>query len=174
MKLSEKIVFLRNKHQMSQGDLAEKLNVSRQSVSKWETGASIPDLDKLVAMSELFQVTMDELVKDGAEIESKDSSQRSESMCQDEKVITKKSIVPKVVGVILIVLTPFLVILGSLGFIPFGRIINVISFYLLLCGFICIFSRKNAGRRILMMTILIIALIILAIICNTGVGVSIH
>ena len=66
MKLNEKIIALRNKYQMSQGDLAEKLNVSRQSVSKWETGASIPDLDKLIAMSELFQVTMDELVKDDA------------------------------------------------------------------------------------------------------------
>lgn len=167
MKLSEKIVLLRTKYQMSQGDLAGKLNVSRQSVSKWETGASIPDLDKLVAMSELFQVTMDELVKDSVEIENKDFSQVNEAVCQDQKVIEKKSVVPKIIGIILILLTPFMVILGSLGFIPFGRIINVISFYLLLCGFICIFSRKNAGRRILMMTVLIIALIIFVNICNT-------
>ena len=59
MKLNEKIIALRNKYQMSQGDLAEKLNVSRQSVSKWETGASIPDLDKLIAMSELFGISSD-------------------------------------------------------------------------------------------------------------------
>ena len=68
MKLNEKIMTLRNKYQMSQGDLAEKLNVSRQSVSKWETGASTPDLDKLIAMSELFGITMDELVKESKKI----------------------------------------------------------------------------------------------------------
>ncbi|MBQ8625823.1 MAG: helix-turn-helix domain-containing protein [Agathobacter sp.] len=63
MTLSEKIISLRTTYNMSQGDLAEKLNVSRQSVSKWETGASIPDLEKLIAMSELFSITLDELVK---------------------------------------------------------------------------------------------------------------
>lgn len=47
---------------MSQGDLAEKLDVSRQSVSKWETGASVPELDKLIMMSKLFNITLDELV----------------------------------------------------------------------------------------------------------------
>jgi len=63
MTLGEKIISLRTLHKMSQGDLAEKLNVSRQSVSKWETGASVPELDKLIMMSELFHITMDELVK---------------------------------------------------------------------------------------------------------------
>ena len=48
MKLHEKIYTLRTAKNLSQGDLAEILDVSRQSVSKWETGASIPDLDKLI------------------------------------------------------------------------------------------------------------------------------
>ncbi len=47
----------------SQGDLADALDISRQSVSKWETDASIPELDKLLKLSELFGVTLDELVR---------------------------------------------------------------------------------------------------------------
>lgn len=64
MALNEKIAALRNERKLSQTELAEKLDVSRQSISKWETGASVPELDKLVALSRLFGVTLDELVKD--------------------------------------------------------------------------------------------------------------
>ena len=67
MKLHEKIYHLRTEKKLSQGDLAEILGVSRQSVSKWETGASVPDLDKLVKMSDLFGVTMDFLVREEME-----------------------------------------------------------------------------------------------------------
>ena len=63
MTLGEKIALLRGQNKMSQGDLAEKLEVSRQSVSKWETGASVPELDKLIMMSKLFNITLDELVQ---------------------------------------------------------------------------------------------------------------
>ena len=62
--LSEKIINLRKSHGWSQEELAERLNVSRQSVSKWESGASNPDLDKIVAMSTLFGVSTDYLLKD--------------------------------------------------------------------------------------------------------------
>ena len=63
MQLNETIYRLRTQKGMSQGDLADALEVSRQSVSKWETGGATPDLDKLVKMSTLFGVTLDELVK---------------------------------------------------------------------------------------------------------------
>lgn len=59
--LSEKIYMLRRKNGLSQEQLAEKIGVSRQAISKWESGASTPGLDKLRALSECFQVTMDEL-----------------------------------------------------------------------------------------------------------------
>ena len=62
MTLGEKIAGLRAERGMSQGALAEALEVSRQSVSKWETDASIPELDKLVKLAKLFEVTLDELV----------------------------------------------------------------------------------------------------------------
>lgn len=65
MKLSEKILSLRTARGLSQGDLAEKLEVSRQSVSKWETGQSTPDLDKIIKLADLFGVSVDELVREG-------------------------------------------------------------------------------------------------------------
>ena len=61
MTLAEKITVLRGERKLSQGDLAEKLNVSRQSVSKWETGQSVPELDKLIKLADLFGVSVDVL-----------------------------------------------------------------------------------------------------------------
>ena len=63
MTLGESIARLRAERYMSQGDLADALGVSRQSVSKWETNGAVPDLDKLLKLSELFGVTLDQLVK---------------------------------------------------------------------------------------------------------------
>ena len=65
MTLAEKISTFRKKNGWSQEELAERLNVSRQSVSKWESAQSIPELDKIVQMSELFGVSTDQLIKDG-------------------------------------------------------------------------------------------------------------
>ena len=67
MILAEKIALLRRKNGWSQEELADQLAVSRQAVSKWESGASIPDLDKILKLSELFQVTTDYLLKDALE-----------------------------------------------------------------------------------------------------------
>lgn len=63
MKLGERIYQYRTEQNMSQGDLAEALDVSRQSVSKWETDSAVPELDKLVKLCELFGVSLDELVR---------------------------------------------------------------------------------------------------------------
>lgn len=63
MTLGERIYKYRIEKNFSQLDLAEALEVSRQSVSKWETDASVPDLDKLVRLCDLFGVSMDELVR---------------------------------------------------------------------------------------------------------------
>ena len=68
MILADKIIDLRKKAGWSQEELAEKLAVTRQSVSKWEGAQSIPDMDKVVQMSRLFGVTTDYLLKDEIEI----------------------------------------------------------------------------------------------------------
>lgn len=67
MNLAEKIMTLRKKRGWSQEELAMQLNISRQSVSKWESGASIPDLDKILKLSEIFDVTTDYLLKETEE-----------------------------------------------------------------------------------------------------------
>lgn len=64
MVLSDKILMLRKQKGWSQEELAERLGVSRQSVSKWESGASLPDLNRILDLSRLFAVTTDFLLKD--------------------------------------------------------------------------------------------------------------
>lgn len=134
MTLGEKIAKLRTSRNMSQGDLAEQMNVSRQSVSKWETNTSVPDLDKLILMSEIFSVTIDEIVKG-----------------EDEKAPTIKaaeeSSVPAfgktqiIIGCIL--LTAGLV--GSLISFAVSIVLIVPSLYLALCGILCLTVKKHVG-----------------------------
>ena len=76
MILADKIIKLRKSNGWSQEALAEKMNVSRQSVSKWESAQSIPDLEKIILLGEIFGVTTDYLLKD--EIESRDINQTRE------------------------------------------------------------------------------------------------
>lgn len=64
MTLGDKISVLRRQHGWSQEALAEKLNISRQSISKWESNASVPDLDKIIRLSEIFQISTDYLLKE--------------------------------------------------------------------------------------------------------------
>lgn len=65
MTLGEKICMLRTGKGLSQEDLAAKLEVSRQSVSKWETSQSVPDLEKILKLADLSGVSVDELVREG-------------------------------------------------------------------------------------------------------------
>ena len=64
MEFNNKLYELRKQKGFSQEELANRLNVSRQTVSKWEVGESAPDMEKLVAISDLFEVSLDELVMD--------------------------------------------------------------------------------------------------------------
>ncbi|MBE6972011.1 MAG: helix-turn-helix transcriptional regulator [Ruminococcaceae bacterium] len=62
--LSEKLYKLRKNSGLSQEQLAEQLNVSRQAISKWEQGTAVPESEKLISISEYFSVTVDYLLKD--------------------------------------------------------------------------------------------------------------
>lgn len=68
MILAEKIIYLRKQKNWSQEELAEQLEISRQSVSKWESGASIPELDKIIGLSNIFNISTDYLLKDEYDI----------------------------------------------------------------------------------------------------------
>ena len=61
MKFSEKLMNLRKQKGMSQEELADKLNVTRQTISKWELDQTVPDMNKLIEISKLFEISLDEL-----------------------------------------------------------------------------------------------------------------
>ena len=67
MKLSEKILDLRKNNGLSQEELAERMNVSRQSISRWEVGSASPDAENLKQLSNIFCVSVDYLLNDDAE-----------------------------------------------------------------------------------------------------------
>ncbi|MEG0365924.1 MAG: helix-turn-helix transcriptional regulator [Coprobacillus sp.] len=68
MDFGMKLQSLRKEKGLSQEALAEKLNVSRQAVSKWETGEGYPEMDKIILLSDLFQVSLDYLIKDSGQV----------------------------------------------------------------------------------------------------------
>ena len=110
MTLGERIYKLRTEKEMSQGDLDDALEVSRQSISKWETNGSVPELDKLVKLSEIFCVSLDELVT-GKETEQQDKKDEPEVMAppqaESKIVYVEKPVMPtitaaQILGIILI------------------------------------------------------------------------
>ncbi len=142
MTLGQKIFELRNKQKMSQGDLAEKLNVSRQSISKWETDASVPELDKLIMLSDLFNITMDELVRDELPEKIADEAKKSTEKSNPETVVINKQMsTQKIIGFILlgagIICLPLLYLIGP------GALIFSAAF--MFFSLICFLIKKHAG-----------------------------
>ncbi|EPY2272393.1 helix-turn-helix domain-containing protein [Clostridium sporogenes] len=89
MRLAEKLQLLRNNNRLSQEELAEKLGISRQAISKWESGQSTPDLKKLIVIAELYNVTIDSLVKDSDEfhiLQSNGMNNREKQKVGDKKI----------------------------------------------------------------------------------------
>lgn len=83
MILADKILELRKQNGWSQEELADKLGVSRQAVSKWEGAQSIPDMERIIALSRLFGVSTDLLVKDEIDVMGKNVN-AGENACQEE------------------------------------------------------------------------------------------
>ncbi len=150
MTLGNRIQQLRKEHNMSQGDLADALDISRQSVSKWETDTATPDLDKLLKLSELFQITLDELVKGKSESEEEELSESADPIIKETIV---KETVPveikvgleprKIVGIILLCMAFFCALVCTVlgGFLE-GL---VFSLPFIICGVICLLVSKHTG-----------------------------
>lgn len=109
MTLGERIYRLRTGKEMSQGDLADALEVSRQSISKWETNGSVPELDKLVKLSEIFGISLDELVtgKEKAQQEKQEEPEAAPPQAEPKIVYVEKPVMPtisaaQILGIILI------------------------------------------------------------------------
>lgn len=78
MSFAEKIYLIRTKNKLSQEEMASKFNVCRQTISKWESGMSYPEIDKLISISEMFDVSIDYLLKDNEN--RKDMGERIEKI----------------------------------------------------------------------------------------------
>lgn len=120
MDVSEKILQLRKANGFTQEELAEKLNVSRQSVSKWESGQSVPELEKLVALSEIFQVSTNHLLKpselDQLSIKTEMlEKQQQELAAENRKRREKQFCIWSCVGIYLIA-AALIVLLRSISF----------------------------------------------------------
>ena len=89
MEFHNKLYNLRKQKGLSQEELANRLNVSRQTISKWEVGDSTPEMEKLIAISDLFGISLDELVMDKAPVKTEEVSAKSELISElTEKVLT--------------------------------------------------------------------------------------
>ena len=89
MNISDRIQTLRKAKGMSQEQLADAVGVSRQAVSKWESEQASPDLDKVVIMSELFDVTTDYILKGIEPVEVQDHKTMADVI--DQKILTEKN-----------------------------------------------------------------------------------
>lgn len=121
MILADKIINLRKKNAWSQEELAEKLGVSRQSISKYEGAQSIPDMDKILKLSKIFGVTTDYLIKDEIEDpeflyeEYEESKTRKVSMEMANEYLNLKEISAKnlALGVSLCIISPIFLVISS-------------------------------------------------------------
>ena len=141
MNLGERIYKLRTEKGMSQGDLADALDVSRQSISKWETNGSVPELDKLVKLSEIFGVSLDELILDKKTQEEKPAAEPAPKVIYVERQTPRST--HKTVGVVLLCFAALVWLLVSL----FGDVLAglILAAPFVGCGLICLLVRKYAG-----------------------------
>lgn len=137
MNLGENIYRLRTQMNMSQGDLADALEVSRQSVSKWENNSAVPELEKLIKMAEIFGVTLDELV-------SKEKVSRSETaepqVIYIERPVQSPLSGAKIAGIILLLCAAVLAIVLAIDNYAAVDVL-LLTVPLAVCGIICLFAR---------------------------------
>ena len=130
MKLSDRIQYLRKARGISQEGLADQLGVSRQAVSKWESEQSMPDLDKIISMSDYFEVTTDYLLKGIEPVVQKEEEQSIEHRRIASNICYQLSLALAGLGIILsiiladflkisVLLTPVLIVQG-VGLLVWG------------------------------------------------------
>lgn len=113
MALSEKLYTLRKKSGLSQEQLAEQLSVSRQAISKWESGQSVPESDKLIVISNYFKVSLDYLLKEEIEQETiTETSATDDSMQTNDRTKWLFGIITCVGGILCLIVWGLLSILN--------------------------------------------------------------
>ena len=141
-KLGERIYALRSRDGMSQGALADAINVSRQAVSKWENGMGMPTPENIVAMSVLFCVTTDYIligkVNDAAPEETHKEEPRADEGFSKRKLA-------QIIGIVLISFAFLLVIASLLFFVEF----MIFAVYMAVTGGICLAAKNGYAEKIL-------------------------
>ncbi len=155
MKLGKNIYRYRTQRNMSQGDLASVLEVSRQSVSKWENSSATPDLDKLLKMAEIFEISLDTLVGNQPVPENPQKPELAAAEAKpapkpepvaEEKALSRETgitvmelPVQKILGMVLIFLGALAVILGlALPSLGSSGLLVVVGLCGSLCGVCCL------------------------------------
>ena len=100
MELKEKLVDLRKKKGLSQVELAEAINVSRQAISRWEVGSAMPSADNLMWLSKFYEVSMDELM--GVATDDKQPAN------EEQQITSKKPVFLKKIAIVLCVIAVFI------------------------------------------------------------------
>ena len=118
MKFNEKLVNLRKKHNLSQEQVAEKLKVARQTISKWELGETTPEMDKLIMISELYNITLDELMKE--ENEGQIANDPNNTNSQKLAGMTIKIL--KGIGIFIIIVIILYLFLMIMGLVAFNKV----------------------------------------------------
>ena len=145
MRLGETIYRLRTEKGMSQGELAEALSVSRQSVSKWETDGATPDLEKLIKLSELFDISLDTLVKgrepatEAAPVPPPEPEPRVIYVERAEPVIPRRKIAGYALFGLAILVVLLCTILGGM----LAGVLFSLPFWV--CGSLCFLFKKRIG-----------------------------
>ena len=139
MNLGETIYRLRTDKQMSQGELAEMLEVSRQSISKWENNSAVPELEKLLRLSEIFEVSLDELVKGEEKVKDVPPEIKTEVVYVKQKGFPPR----KIAGTILLCMAFLVTILLMVAGGGLAGLIFATPF--IVCGIICFTCDKNVG-----------------------------
>ena len=147
MNLGENIYRLRTERNLSQGDLADALDVSRQSVSKWENNSAVPELDKLVKMAQLFGISLDELVTGERTTEAAPPPPQTAT---EQAAPVKQGLSPQqLLGIVLLVFGALcLIVFTVVGmFVGMWLLGLFIGLPFLLCGMICLLCKKNVGLK---------------------------
>ena len=151
MTLGERICQYRVRRRLSQQEVAERLEVSRQSVSKWETDGAVPELDKLVKLCELFEVSLDELVRgDEPRPEKTDDEPPAPPPVIEVRTSQERIPVWLVVGCVLLAA-------GLLGFLILMAFSNAFTAYSLpfaLFGVVCLVAKRE--RSVVTVSILVL------------------
>lgn len=155
MTLPERLMKLRKAAGLSQEEVAEKLELTRQTVSKWETGQSSPDLDKVLPLCDLYHITPDELLHEGGsdeadELKAQKDAARAEELL--EKSVAKKKLIGILSGIMLYVLgiVFIMVAIPAFGFNPViatGIFLIMLAFATLMIIYSALMYRKKRDKK---------------------------